>query len=73
MVEFIMNSILDIFSALNITIFDNQVSFIYLPFIVICIIIFITDFIDLYIPDSLSLGGILIGLLFGLIKYLFCN
>ncbi|MGB2025479.1 MAG: prepilin peptidase [Candidatus Micropelagos thuwalensis] len=64
MVEFIMNSILDIFSALNITIFDNQVSFIYLPFIVICLVIFITDFIALYIPDSLSLGGILIGLLF---------
>ena len=64
MVEFIMNSILDIFSALNITIFDNQVSFIYLPFIVICLVIFITDLTDLYIPDSLSLGGILIGLFF---------
>ena len=64
MVEFIMNSILDIFSALNITIFDNQVSFIYLPFIVICLVIFITDFIALYIPDTLSLGGILIALLY---------
>ena len=62
--EFIMNSILDIFSALNATIFDNHVSFIYLPFIVICLVIFITDLIALYIPVSLSLGGILIGLLF---------
>ena len=64
MVEFIMNSILDIFSALNITIFDNQVSFIYLPFIFICLIIFITDLKAFYIPGCLSLGGILIGLLF---------
>ena len=64
MVDFIMNLIPDIFSALNITIFDNQVSFVYLPFIVICLIIFITDLTALYIPDSLSLGGILIGLLF---------
>ena len=59
-----MNLIPDIISALNITIFNNQDSFVYLPFILISLIIFITDLTDLYIPDSLSLGGILIGLLF---------
>ena len=64
MADFIMNLIPDIFSALSITIFDSQVSFVYLPFIVICLVIFITDLTALYIPDSLSLGGILIGLLF---------
>jgi len=64
MADFIMNLIPDIFSALSITIFDSQVSFVYLPFIVICLVIFITDLTALYIPDSLSLVGILIGLLF---------
>ena len=64
-----MNIIPDIFSALSITIFDNQVSFVYLPFIVLCLVIFITDLTALYIPDSLSIGGILNGLLFVLYEH----